>query len=1030
MNGSIRVLIGFVLLGGAAGFAAQRPPDQDVDYIRQIKPILARRCVGCHGPKKQKGGLRLDAARLARLGGDRGPAIVAGKSEESVLYQALLGEGDVKPMPYDRPKLPEPEIALIKKWIDQGARVPAEETVAETDRIRSDHWAFQPIRRPAVPEVSDPRWPRNEIDAFILARLDREGLSPSPEADRGVLIRRVHLDLLGLLPSKEKVDAFLADARPGAYERLVDRLLASPRYGERWGRHWLDLARYADSDGFTIDAPRSIWKYRDWVIGALNRDLAFDEFSTEQLAGDLLPAASLDQIIATGFHRNTLINQEGGTDDEQFRVEAVVDRVNTTGSVFLGLTIGCAQCHEHKFDPISQRDFYRLFAFFNNCEDNNDANGSGPILSLPSREQAAERKRLDAEIAAAGKPLREHDAKLAKAQPAWEKRQLERKVGAWRALDPVEWKTARGTVLRKLEDKSLLLEATSAPSNDTYTVVVDVPIAEIAAVRIEALTHPSLPDQGPGRGNKGNFVLSEVELFAAPRASAGAAPVRVPLSRAVADHSQELYRVSNALDGNPKTGWAINVKKGSPNVNREAIFFPDRSIRNEGGSRLTLKLHQNHDQAKYLLGCFRISVSRDGADSLEVPSSIRKILAVPSAKRTDAQAAQAAAFFRGDDVARKALADTVSALKKRREQLRKAIPATMVLKERKDRRKTHLMLRGDFLRKGAVVQPGVPRVFPQLPAEVKHATRLDFARWLFDPRNPLTSRVTVNRFWQRFFGIGIVETENDFGTQGIRPEHPELLDWLADEFIRREWGIKSLHRLIVTSATYRQSSRMRPELLKRDPRNKLVARQSRIRLEAESIRDACLSASGLLSDKIGGPGVYPPQPEGIYVTTQHKKRWPENRGDDRYRRGMYTYFWRSAPYPFLMTFDAPTATTTCTCRPRSNTPLQALTLANGRAFVEFARSLAGRILRNAPGSDESRIRYAFAVCLARPPGAAEVGGLREFLERQRAHFASAAKEAEAVAPAGRPTGVGLAEAAAWTAVARVLLNLDEFITRE
>ncbi|MFQ5732284.1 MAG: PSD1 and planctomycete cytochrome C domain-containing protein [Planctomycetaceae bacterium] len=1011
--------------------------DRPVDYLKQIKPLFNKHCVQCHGAKKQQSGLRMDTAAAAIKGGDRGPVIVPGKGKESLIIEALEGRGEnVEQMPADNPQLSAKQIALIRRWIDEGAKHPKNEKPGVAPAT-SLHWSFQPIRRPTLPRVKDRGWVRNPIDAFILARLETKGLKPSPPASRTTLIRRASFDLRGVPPTPAEIRRFTTDTRPGAYERMVDRMFASPQYGERWGRHWLDAARYADSNGFTIDGPRSIWKYRDWVIRAVNADLPFDRFTAEQLAGDLLPNATTDQIIATGFHRNTLINQEGGTDKEQFRVDAVADRVNTTGSVFLGLTVGCARCHAHKFDPISQRDYYQLFAIFNDCDE--------PTIRVPTPQQTAALKRLTAAVSAAEKPLQRHDRAFLKGLPAWEKQLKSRFTSdagsAFAAVAPAKLSSERGTLLEALPDKSVFVDF-SHPPNDTYVVELKPTQRRITAIRLEALTHKSLPKTGPGYAANGNFVLTEFEA----RVVAGKGqPRRIRFAKAVADHSQNGYPVTHAIDGKPKTGWAINLRKGSPNVDREAIFFPETPIEISDGATLIVKLRHDINR-NYMIGHFRLSISDAPASLLSVPTSIRKIVMTPAKRRTKAQRAQLQAAYLATDGTRAKLVESLEALRKERDRLDKSVPTTMVLRRRKKPRQTHIHIRGDFLRKGAEVQPDVPAAFPPFPKTVKHANRLDFAHWLTDARNPLTARVTVNRYWQRFFGLGFVDTENDFGLQGSKPTHPMLLDWLASEFkatpFRRDpkgsaetrdpraWSVKALHRLIVTSATYRQSSRMRPDLLKRDPRNRLLARQSRLRLEAETIRDAALAVSGLLSAKMLGPGVYPPQPKGIYVVTQQKKNWPENTGADRFRRGMYTYFWRSSPYPFLPTFDAPDANTACTRRSRSNTPLQALTLANDRAFVEMAGALALRILREGPRDDAGRVRHAFRTTLSRDPKPAEAKTILQFLKTQRAGFQSDATRAKQAAPASLPKDVAPTEAAAWTAVARVLLNLDEFITRE
>jgi mono/diheme cytochrome c family protein len=807
------------------------------DFARDIRPILAATCFECHGSEKQESGLQLDVGRLLLAGGNSGPAVIAGKPSESLLIEAINGGGErITKMPPKGKPLESKQVDLVKRWIEAGAKVPDEST-AGTGKRASGHWAFQPIADPMPPAIGSRDWPRNAIDYFVSARLDSAGLAPSPEASRETLIRRLTLDLVGLPPTVEEVEAFVGDQRSDAYEHVVDGLLASPHYGERWGRQWLDTARYADSNGYTIDGARSIWKYRDWVIQALNRNLPFDQFAIEQLAGDLLPGASTDQMIATGFHRNTPVNEEGGTDPEQFRVEAVVDRVSTTGAAFLGLTLGCARCHDHKYDPISQREFYQLFAVFNSADE--------PILSVPTQQQAKEMPALVAEIEQSEKRLAQVDDNSAGRQAYWEM----------------------------------------------------------------------------------------------------------------------------MLGGQNETA---------------ATLAP----------------------------------------------AVREAVAVASDARTAEQKELLKKEFQKVDPERVPLAARIVELKESRKQLAAAITTTLVLRERKEPRSTHIHLRGDFLHPGAQVTPGVPAILPPIVSRGPQPDRLDFARWLFDPGHPLTARVTVNRIWQVYFGQGLVATENDFGLQGEAPSHPELLDWLAKRLIESGWDLKAVHRLIVTSATYRQASRPRPELVARDPYNKLLGRQVRLRLEAESIRDAALAASGLLSREIGGPGVYPPQPQGIYRFTQQVKFWGESKNADRFRRGLYTYFWRSSPYPFLKTFDAPDAVVACTRRPRSNTPLQALTLANDHAFFEIAQGFAATLSAQ-PASDRAeQIRLAFRRSLAREPSAGELAGLIDYYDAEQARFEAQPEEARQVAPAGASAVATPAQAAAWTMLARVLLNLDEFITRE
>jgi hypothetical protein len=736
------------------------------------------------------------------------------------LILAVLGESSGERMPLKRPPLSTAQVATLRAWIDQGATAPA----GETPGTPASHWAFVPLQRPEVPPVDDPAWSRNPIDRFIRDRLQREGIAPALEADRSTLIRRLSLDLTGLLPTPEECDLFRADCRPDAYERLVERLLASPHYGERWARPWLDLARYADSNGYSIDAPRSIWAYRDWVISALNRDMPFDEFTIDQLAGDLRPDATLTQQVATGFHRNTPINQEGGIDLEQFRVESIVDRVNTTATTWLGLTIGCAQCHDHKYDPIAQREYYELFAFFNNVDE--------PTIEIAEPAVLARRDELRRALAGFHKRLAAEHPEVQEKERAWEK----------------------------------------------------------------TLTTEFTTDQVP--------------------------------------------EIKDAFDRLPE--------KRTPSQRRGLI-----------------ELFVTHT----------------------------------------------------DDPALQPLKDAVLPLLTAMPK----IESTMVMRERGEPRATHVMLGGDFTRPGDSVAPGVPTVLPPLSGRKEHTgapNRLDLARWLVDSRHPLTARVTVNRLWQAYFGKGLVETENDFGLQGTPPSHPELLDWLATEFVARGWSLKAMHRLIVTSMTYRQSSRSRPELAEIDPGNRLLARQARLRLDAEVIRDAALAASGLLTTRVGGPSVFPPQPDGVMTLGQMRRKWEPSTGPDRYRRGLYTFFWRATPHPSLMVFDAPNAVQACTRRVRSNTPLQALTLLNDEAAVEFASALAERLIAEAPGNDSARIRLGFRLCLAREPTPRETRTLVALLDQERAEAGVSSQDSET------------ANHAAWTTAARVLLNLDEFITRE
>lgn len=1016
------------------GGAAEKP--SSIDFEKQIRPLLKQHCYDCHSQEAEESGLRLDFGANILKGGDRGPAVIPGKSGESPLFLSLSGQGKIPQMPHDQSPLKPAEISLIQLWIDQGGQIPVAEQTLNTTQNQSDHWAFQPIQRPKLPKVKQQTWGQNPIDTFILSRLEQNKLKPSQEADRSTLIRRLSLDLTGLTPTVEEVQQFQADSEPGAYERLVDRLMASPHYGERWARHWLDVARYADSNGFTIDGPRSIWKYRDWVINAINQNMPFDQFVKEQLAGDLLPNPTTAQLIATGFHRNTLINQEGGTNPEQFRVEAVVDRVNTTGAAFLGLTVGCAQCHKHKYDPITQRDFYQLYAIFNSTA---DINSAPPTLSLPTDEQKIKQTSLKQEIAKTNKELAERKKQLETKFQSWKQtllqslekpeQNLKDSEQQWTILQTETATSVNGATITVLKDQSLLVGGT-IPNNDTYVVETATIPSGMTGLRLEVLTHESLPKKGPGWAGNGNFVLDEVNVEVSQKTKTGWSKyVPVKLAQATADHSQDKFPAQNLVDGDLKTGWAINVQKGKMNVNRRAILQLKEAISSESPMKLRVTLTQTRD-SKYNVGRFRFATTTVSPSVLKLDSAILAILKQPEGKWDVKQKVAVADAFHQSDAQWSALNQRLTKLKAEQSKLNKAIVTTMVMQELPKPRESFILLRGNFLAPGAPVSPGVPDVLPPMPAAVKSPTRLDFANWLTSSEQPLTARVTVNRYWQRFFGKGIVETENDFGTQGTEPTNPELLDWLAAEFMRLGWDMKKLHRLIVTSAAYRQASDFHPANQAQDPRNLLLSRQNRFRMEAESIRDIFLTSSGLLTRKIGGPSVYPPQPEGIYVLTQNKKSWPEEKGENRYRRGMYTYFWRSSPYPMLPTFDAPNSNTTCTRRVRSNTPLQALTLANDHSLFELIQGFAVRILTEGPDYDEGRLRQAFQICLSRSPADHELEVLTRYLKEQRAHFKKSPKEAALVASKNRPETIDVVEAASWTAVARVLMNLDEFITRE
>jgi hypothetical protein len=985
----------------SSALAEEKLPER-ISFNEHIRPILSNNCYYCHGPdpKHREADLRLDEREGAMLS-----AIVPGKPDESELLRRVTSDDEHELMPppaSKRERLSERDTAILRRWIEQGAEY-------------EGHWAFLSLRQQTLPAVTNESLATSAIDRFIQARLEAEQISPSDPADRSTLVRRVSLDLTGLVPSPAEVNAFLEDGSPDAYERLVDRLLASPHFGERWGRHWLDQARYADSNGYTIDSERAMWPYRDWVIQSLNEDLPFDQFTIDQLAGDLLPEPTKKQLVATAFHRNTLINEEGGTDKEQFRHEAVVDRVNTTSAVWLGLTVACAQCHTHKFDPISHREYYELFAFFNSAA---DVNNRGEAIAVSRGEMFGH--------PVMAKPSGPDPEDAARRQAAWEARELARLDGmaaskvAWSPLEYLEFETKGGASFQRLDDNSLLQDGRAAPK-DRYRIVARSKLEDIQAVRLRVLTHDSLPKQGPGTAGNGNFVLTDFNFITAGQ--------KRPFQSAFADHEQPDFPIRGAIDEDAKTGWAINVgpnSKGKMNTNHEAVFILEKPLFVPADQTVEFTLsHELNDN--YLVGRFAIDVAETApAEPLPYETQVVEALTTPRDKRTKEQARLVAVAFAKAEVQRQS---------RKQESTTSDTAQLMIMKELDKPRETYVALRGDFLRPDKEVGPlspgGLHVIQPALPAEPGR-TRLDLARWLVSPENPLTPRVTTNRIWMRYFGKGLVETEEDFGTQGTPPSHPELLDWLAAEFIRRGWSQKDLHRRIVTSAAYRRSSHARSDLMEKDPRNLLLARQERLRIEAEVVRDAALAASGLLDRTLGGPSVRPPQPEGVYAFTQNSKRWVAETGSQRYRRGMYTAFFRSAPYPLFTTFDAPDFQTVCTRRLRSNTPLQALTVANDVAFVEIAQGLAARVLSELPESNVAdRLHRAFQLALARPPSDRELSVLQGFHERQAAELKAEPERAALLMPRSHQRlDASAAEAGAMVLACRAILNTDSFITRE
>ncbi|HWQ35667.1 MAG TPA: PSD1 and planctomycete cytochrome C domain-containing protein [Blastocatellia bacterium] len=1045
---SLTVIILFATLLAAAQLQPRNAHAQmAVDFVRDIQPIFQASCAPCHFSDKPKGELRLDSKALAMKGGLSGAVIIPGNSSGSRLLQRILGAGGEKRMPLGRDPLSPAQIELIRRWIDEGAIWPDQSSVSNLKSEISKHWAFIPPVRPALPEVKNKAWARNPIDRFILARLEKEGLAPSPEADKVTLLRRLSLDLTGLPPTPEEVDAFVKDHSPKAYEKQVERLLASPHYGERWGRHWLDAARYADSDGYEKDKLRQVWFYRDWVINSLNQDKPYDQFIIEQIAGDLLPGATQEQIVATGFLRNSMINEEGGVDPEQFRMEAMFDRMDAIGKSILGLTIQCAQCHNHKFDPLRQEEYYRMFAFLNNSYEANVA------VYTPAEQM--KRANIISQT-------REIEAKLREIKPDWPQRMAEWEAQVrndqpdWKIVQPVvEDISTGGQRYLPMNDSSFLAQG-YAPTHHRVKMIVRTDVQNITAFRLELLNDPNLPLGGPGRSIWGTGALTEFEVEAAP-ANDPKKIERIKFVRATADYNQperELEPIFNdktsrrrvtgpvefAIDGKDETAWGIDAGPGLRNVPRKAVFVAEKPIAFAGGTILNICLRQNHggwnsdDNQNNNLGRMRLSITTaPDAKADPLPAGVREILALPREQRTKAQVETVFSYWR-------TTVPEWAEYNRQIAELWKQHPegsSQLVLNERAELRETHTLKRGDFLKPEKIVTPGVPAFLHPLPANAP-ANRLTFAKWLVDRNSPTTARAIVNRIWQSYFGTGIVATSEDLGRQSDAPSHPELLDFLAVELMEKGWSLKQLHRLIVNSAVYRQSSRITPELYAKDPYNRLLARGPRLRVEGEIVRDIALAASGLLNRRVGGPSVFPPSPDFLYQppASYGPKVWPEEKGENRYRRAIYTFRYRSVPYPVLQTFDAPNGDISCVRRARSNTPLQALTTLNETLFLEAARALALKTLREGGLTDAQRLSYAFRRVLARTPTQAETAELLGLLNRQRERFTAGELNPWNLAtndpdkPFPLPKGATMDQLAAWTAVSRVLLNLDEAITKE
>jgi hypothetical protein len=1146
-----------------------------VDFSDEVRPILSDKCFACHGPDAatRKANLRLDLQEAAFAPHDGSAPVVPGDVRASAIMQRIAtpDTSDVMP-PHDSKKpITAEEAKVLARWILQGAEW-------------EGHWAFETPKRPDLPDIEHTYWPQTPIDYFIIDRLEQEGLSHAEPADRRTLIRRLSLDLTGLPPAPEEIHDFVNDSTDSAYNKVVDRLLASPRYGEHMARYWLDAARYADTNGYHIDNERYMWRWRDWVIDSFNRNQPFDQFTIEQLAGDLLPNATLEQKIASGFNRNHMVNFEGGAIPEEYRVAYVVDRVNTTGTVWLGLTVGCAQCHSHKYDPISMKEYYQLFSYFNTIEEqglDGLKGNAAPVIEAPRAEDLAKLEELTQRLEVARAALEAPDPALDEAQAAWERETFREQRQRWKPARVSRVASAGGAELNLFPDGSVIASGPN-PDDEVYTIELETRQKQVTAIQLEALRHESLQN-GTGRAPNANFVLTGITLESAPLGTDAWRPVGFATARA--DFEQPNFPVTNAIDNDPATGWA--VQGDARKEDRTAWFTPAQPLMSTEGLRLRVTLRHESKFKQHAIGRFRIRVSEDAAfvpsksspwylngpytaedgkaafatafapeqvpvdlaardadgrnkwnqlmqatdgavlpleslvganylyreidaptarsyavdfasnDALKVwlngqvvleidegraitpgqydrvelplqqgknrllvkvvnygnkhefyyagvgeqpdmmPMEVQAAITVRAAQRTEEQKHILTAYYRAMHspqwAEQKAAVDALEAELKA---FREAMPTTMVMAEMAEPRETFILARGQYDQPTEKVEPGLPAALPPLREGVPN-NRLGLAMWLVDPANPLTARVTVNRIWQQFFGTGLVKTAEDFGMQGEAPSHPELLDWLAVDFMESGWDIKRLVKMIVCSAAYMQDSRIPRELLERDPENRLIARGPRYRLDAEVIRDSALAASGLLVEKVGGPSAKPYQPAGIWEESAYgenftAQRYEQDKGEGLYRRTMYTFWKRQVPPPGLLNFDAPNREVCAVRRPRTNTPLQALELMNNPQYVEAARFLAERMIREGGETPEQRIARGFELGLGRTPKVEETAVLVRMYAAQREKFAANVEACGSLLKIGdKPPSEGMEpeELAAWTTVASALLNLDEAITK-
>ena len=1031
-----------------SGTVAMGELPQTVEFNRDIQPILSDNCYQCHGPDKEQrqSDLRLDtqAGAFADLGGYR--AIVSGNPEKSALFQRIASDDQAERMPpTDSGKQLSPrQIALVRRWIEQGAHW-------------QKHWSFIPPQRHSLPQVANAHWPRTAIDSFILARLEREGLAPSPEADKVTLIRRVTLDLTGLPPTPSEVDTFLADESPDAYETVVERLLKSPRYGERMATRWLDAARYADTSGYQNDGPRTMWRWRDWVIDALNSNMPFDQFTIEQLAGDMLPNATVPQRIATGFNRNHRGNSEGGIIPEEYAVEYVVDRVDTTATVWLGLTMGCSRCHDHKYDPITQKEFYGVFAYFNNVPEFGRTireGNSPPFIKSPTVEQQLELSKLEAKLAVANRHFKKLQPRLDAAQAKWEK--------SLATTPSIEWAPTDGLTAHYPLDGDAAGAATDGRFEDGPPIYAPGQLGR--AGDFDGRRFVNAGDVGKFnyfdkftcgawihlKDQHGGTVLSC--MIDAPRANGYYVQlvdrkIQVNMVRRWLDDAirveteQRLapgrwYHVMVAYDGSRVARGIkiyVNGKEQTLNIHLDAInksFSSTEPFRIGAGGGVGSRFRGYIDDVRI----YNRDLSAKEVESVATIDSITDIVVTPADQRSKSQSNKLRAYYLVNAAPKPVQQAYQQVVRLRREKRQRieSIPTTMVMQEMQEPRSTYVLTRGEYNKPGEKVTPGVPAALPPLRNGAEN-NRLAFAQWLMDPANPLTARVIANRYWQTFFGTGLVKTMEDFGTQGERPSHPDLLDWLATEFVHTGWDVKALHKIIVTSATYRQSSQKTPQLLKRDSDNRLLSRATRSRLTAEMIRDQALAVSGLLVERIGGPSVKPYQPAGLWKELSSGDPYEQDKGENLYRRSLYTYRKRTVAPPSMIAFDASTRET-CTVREtRTNTPLQALTLMNDVTFVEASCALAERMMTEGGATPNERIVFAFRLATSRRPHPVEqtilLNGFRQHLEQYHGD-PDAAQKLTSAGESVRSAEIDVVELAAYMATASLILNLDEAITKE